>query len=95
MVLAMSIGGARAHRDRVLLVRVTRWDVTNHHMGVFVATDVALGVAVDLGVAIEAPPALSGGVRGQRSQPHRHQSRRDDHPETSERPCLIIRTSRS
>jgi hypothetical protein len=87
MVLAVSIGGALAHRDRVLVVGVTRWDVTDHHTvdpGVFVA----MAVGVDVGVAVEVPSAASGAVRGQRSQPDRHQCSRDDHAETSERPCF-------
>jgi hypothetical protein len=93
MVSEVSSDGGLAHRDRVLIVRVTRWDVTDHHTAdpaVFVAT----AVAVDVGVAVEVPPAVSGAVRGQRSQPHRQQCGRDDHAETSERPCLAhIRTS--
>jgi hypothetical protein len=86
MVPAVSIGGALAHGDRVPVVRVARWDVTDHHT----VDPAVVGTAVggDVGVAVEVPSPVSGAVRGQGSQPDRHQCDRDDRAETSERPCF-------
>jgi len=59
MVLAVSSDGALAHRDRVLVVRVTRWDVTDHHM-----VDAAVVVVV-VATAVAVPVAIpSAGVLG-------------------------------